>query len=171
MGKSKATPENLNSAEPKLPELKPMSMADMKAKLKEQKEGKLIELPISGLVVRVGKPTISSLLRKDVFPQELISKAIAMDAQKLEVTTRKDFLQSIDVMDTVAIHACISPKLVKTQEEVNDDSIYIYDLDDADRFAIYAYAQTGVEPLRKLRDEQGSDDAGSTMSKVPESAA
>lgn len=171
---SKGTPENKASGaknKKPLPELKPMSAADIKAQINKSKEGTLIELPVSKMIFRVGKKSISNMLRDDLFPNELVASAIQMDTQNLKVESREDYLRSVDVMDSVVIYSSITPKVVKTEAEVDDDSIWIRDLDDYDRFAIYNFAQTGVEPLRKFRNGDDSEDDGPSLPKVPEPKA
>lgn len=123
---------------------------DIKKSLQEKKDGVLIELP-SGLVFKLTKPSISKLLKDDVFPAELIATAIAMDSNTNSVLTKEEYLKSLSVIDEVVFRATVFPKLVRTPEEVTADTILISDLDDQDRVAIYMFAQTGVKTLNSFR--------------------
>lgn len=142
---SKETPE-------KDAPLQEQSVAEIKKKLAARRDGELVKLP-SGLVFKLKKPSISRLLEDDVFPQELVNIAIKMDSNINEPTTREDYLKSLEVIDTIVLRAAVSPRVVKTEEEVDDKSVWIKDLDDQDKVAIYLYVQTGVKPLKSFRTE------------------
>ena len=129
------------------------SLADIQKNLKAKKDGELVELP-SGLVFRLTKPSISRLLKDDVFPAELIATAIKMDSNTNQPTSKDDYLKSLKIIDEVVYRATVFPKTARTQEEMTDESILIEDLDDQDRVAIYMFVQTGVKPLDSFRSKR-----------------
>lgn len=142
---SKETPE-------KDAPLQEQSVADIKKQLQARREGELVKLP-SGLVFKLKKPSISRLLEDDVFPQELVSIAIKMDSNTNEPKSREEYLKSLEVIDTIVLRAAVSPRVVKSEDEVDDKSVWLKDLDDQDKVAIYLYVQTGVKPLKSFRTE------------------
>ena len=109
---SKETPE-------KDAPLQEQSVADIKKKLQEKREGTLVALP-SGLVFKLKKPSIARLLEDDVFPQELVGVAIKMDSNTNNPNSREDYLKSLEVIDTIVLRAAVSPRVVKTEEEVDE---------------------------------------------------
>lgn len=139
---SKATPENQAPKE--------QSIADIKKLLQKKRDGELVELP-SGLVFRLKKPSISRLLEDNVFPNDLVATAIKMDSNTNEPADREEYLRSLKVIETIVVQAAVVPKVVTKEEEVNDESIYIKDLDDQDKVAIYLFVQTGVKQLNSFR--------------------
>ena len=161
-----------NSEKPsssKKPEEKPLevtSIADIKSKIQASKEGEPIKLP-SGNVFRLTKPTISKLLKQNVFPQELVSAAIKLDSDRFDPTTKEDYLQYLRLIDQIVYRACVSPKISLEEENVDENSVYIDDLDDTDKVAIYIYVQMGVKPFESFRGEQQNGDSGSGMPQVP----
>lgn len=132
------------------PKLELPKLADIKNKIQEKKDGVLVELP-SGMVFKLTKPSISKLLKDDVFPAELIATAIAMDSNTNSVLTKEEYLKSLSIIDEVVFRATVFPKTARTPEEVTEDTILISDIDDQDRVAIYMFAQTGVKPLNSFR--------------------
>jgi len=139
---SKATPENQAPKE--------QSIADIKKLLQKKRDGELVELP-SGLVFKLKKPSISRLLEDNVFPNDLVATAIKMDSNTNEPADREEYLRSLKVIETIVVQAAVVPKVVTKEEEVNDESIYIKDLDDQDKVAIYLFVQTGVKQLNSFR--------------------
>lgn len=139
---SKATPEN------KAP--KEQSTAEIKKLLQAKRDGELVELP-SGLVFKLKKPSISRLLEDNVFPNDLVATAIKMDSNTNEPADREEYLRSLKVIETIVVQAAVVPKVVTKEEEVDDESIYIKDLDDQDKVAIYLFVQTGVKQLNSFR--------------------
>lgn len=148
--------------------LKEMSIKDIKAKIAETKNGELVKLR-SGLVFRLGRPSIGKLLKDNIFPSELIAIAIKMDVNPgaYEPQSREEYLQAVDVIEKVAVEAALSPKIVKNEDEVTDESIYVGDLDDLDLTGIYLYAQTGAKPLHSFREGGQDGDGGSGVQEVP----
>lgn len=142
------------------------SLADIKAKIKAEKDGEPIQLP-NGLVFKLTKPSISKLIKEGVFPSDLVSHAIKLDSNKMEPANKEEYLQYLKVIDTVVIKAATFPKIVPDGTEPDEDSISINDLDDTNKIAIYMYAQTGVKPYQSFRSEQGNPDSGSSMPQVP----
>lgn len=149
-------------------DIQPTSLAEIKAKAQANRDGLPVPLP-SGLVFRLRKPSISRLMQEGVFPNELVSSAIKLDANNLQPQTREEYLQYLQVIDTVVKRACVVPRVVDLVEgeAVPEDAITLDDVDENDRVAIFMYAQTGVRPLNKFRGEQQDGDAGSGVSKVP----
>lgn len=141
---SKETPETKAPQE--------QSVKDIKAALRAKKDGELVELP-SGLVFRLAKPSISRLLKDNVFPQSLVATAIKMDSNTNQPVSREEYLQSLEVIDTIVHRAAVSPKVVLSEKDVDDDSVLVEDLDDQDKVAIYLYVQTGVKPLESFRSQ------------------
>lgn len=139
---SKETPENTAPQE--------QSVADIKAMLQKKVDGELVSLP-SGLVFKLKKPSISRLLEDNVFPNDLVATAIKMDSNTNEPANREEYLRSLQVIDTIVTHAAVVPKVVTNKDEVSDDSIWIKDLDDQDKVAIYLFVQTGVKQLNSFR--------------------
>lgn len=165
---SKETPET--TAPQGAQALQPTSLADIKAKIKAEKEGEPIQLP-NGLVFRLTKPSISRLIKEGVFPSELVSSAIKLDSNKMEPANRDEYLQYLKVIDTVVVKAAVHPRIAPEGEEVGDDAISITDLDDTNKIAIYMYAQTGVKPYHSFREEQGNPDPGSSLPPISEPQA
>ena len=139
---SKATPENQAPKE--------QSIADIKKLLQKKRDGELVELP-SGLVFRLKKPSISRLLEDNVFPNDLVATAIKMDSNTNEPADREEYLRSLKVIETIVVQAAVVPKVVTEEDKVDEDSIYIKDLDDQDKVAIYLFVQTGVKQLNSFR--------------------
>lgn len=163
---STESPENTAPVE--LP-LEQTSISDIKARLKKISDGKLIRLPVSGMVFRLGKPSISKLLKTDAIPADLVVEAIKLDTNRSEPKNKAEYLKTLQIIDRVVCEAGIAPKIVMTQEEVDDNSIWIEDLDDQDRITIYLYAQSGVTPeIKSFREERTDRDAGSNMSEISE---
>lgn len=159
---SKETPET------EAPALELTDVKDIKAELKKVADGELIQLPVSKMVFRLGKPSISRLLKSDAIPAELVVAAIKLDSNNFEPKDKKEYLQSLAVIDKIVCQSGISPKIVLTEAEVDDSSIWIEDLDDQDRISIYLYAQTGVKPdLKSFRGDEPDGDAGPDLPKVP----
>jgi len=146
--------------------LEPTSLKDIKAKIKANKDGEPIQLP-SGLVFRLTKPSISRLMKESAFPSELVAAAIKLDSNDMKPASRDEYLQYLKVIDTVVMRSAVEPRIVEKEEDVDDSSIAINDLDDSDRIAIYLFAQTGVKPLNSFRSEQPDKDSGLGMPKVP----
>ena len=143
------------------------SVRDIKAKLQASKDGQPVELP-SGLVFLLKKPSISRLLLQDVFPSELIAAAIKMDSQQeMKPANREEYLQYLKVIDTVVKFSCVQPRVVETEEELDDDSILLSDVEDFDRVSIFMYAQMGVTPMGSFRSEQPDVQTGSSVSEIP----
>lgn len=140
---SKETPE-------KTAPLKEQSVKDIKAALQAKRDGELIELP-SGLVFKLKKPSISRLLKDNVFPQGLVATAIKMDSNTNQPASREEYLQSLEVIDTIVTRAAVLPKVVTKEEDLDENSVLVEDLDDQDKVAIYLYVQTGVKPLESFR--------------------
>lgn len=168
---SKVSPEtsDLPNGESNNKPLEQSSLAAIKSKIKEVKDGELVKLPISHLVFRLTKPSISKLLKENVIPEELVVHAINLDSDKFEPTSRKQYLEALKVIDMVVQRACIFPKVSMEKDNLADDEISINDIEDGDRMAIYLYAQTGVKPLIKFRKEPKDGDAGSGVQEVPRS--
>ena len=161
-----AKPEKDSSAKPE-EQLTQTPLSEVKKAMQAAKDGELVKLPISGLVFRLKKPSISKLLRSDAIPSELVATAMKLDADQFEPKNKAEYVQSLDVIDEVVLRAAVEPVLVKTQDEVNESSICIEDLDDGDKIAIFLFAQTGVKPLTNFRENEERGDAGSTVSTVP----
>ncbi len=145
--------------------LQATSISDIKAKIQANHEGIPVELP-SGLVFRLKKPSIARLMQENVFPNELVSAAIKMDSQNFQAATREEYLQYLQVIDTVVKYSCVVPRIAESEEQLDDNSILAGDIDDMDRVAIFMYAQTGVAPQRKFRTEQQDTDAGPSLPAV-----
>lgn len=159
---SKETPET------EVPALEQTSLADIKAKLKVKADGELIQLPVSEMVFRLGKPSISKLLKSDAIPADLVIAAIKLDSNSFEPANKKEYLNSLAVIDKIVCESGIAPKIVMKESEVDDSSIWIEDLDDQDRIAIYLFAQTGVKPeIKSFRGDKPDGDAGSDLPEVP----
>lgn len=132
------------------PTLTMPSLADIKKSIQAKKDGELVELP-SGLIFKLTKPSISRLLKDNVFPAELIATAIKMDSNTNQPTTKEDYLKSLKIIDEVVYRSTVFPKTARTVDEMTEDSILIDDIDDQDRVAIYMYVQMGVKPLNSFR--------------------
>ena len=139
---SKETPENTAPQE--------QSTAEIKALLQKKRDGELVTLP-SGLVFKLKKPSISRLLEDNVFPNDLVATAIKMDSNTNEPANREEYLRSLKVIETIVVQAAVVPKVVTEEDKVDDESIYIKDLDDQDKVAIYLFVQTGVKQLNSFR--------------------
>lgn len=145
---------------------KATEVSDVKAQILAKKAGTPIKLP-SGLVFLLKKPSIARLMQLDVFPAELVSTAIKMDANNLQPTSRDEYLQYLKVIDTVVMHSCVQPKVVDSEADVPEDSIFIGDIDDMDRVFIFMHAQMGVDSQKSFRSEQQNSNDGSSVPKVP----
>lgn len=132
--------------------VEPQSLEEIKKSIQLKVDGTNIKLP-SGLVFRLTKPSISKLLKDDIFPAELISTAIKMDSNTNAPTTKDEYVKSLAIIDEIVIHSAVFPKVVKTKEEVTKESIYVGDVDDQDKVAIFIYVQTGVKPLNSFRSQ------------------
>lgn len=143
---SKAKPENTT------PILEQTSILEIKKTLKEKRDGILVKLP-SGLVFKLTQPSISKLLKDDVFPSELVSTAIKMDSNTNTPTTKEEYLRSLQIIDEVVHQASVEPKVVLTRKEEDDTNVFVGDVEDQDRVAIYMFAQTGVKPLNSFRQK------------------
>lgn len=148
---STENPEKV-STETEEPQIKEQNISDIKKNLQEIKTGKLFVLP-SGVTFRLTKPSISKLLKDNVFPSELVSTALKLDTNTNIPTDREEYLKSLKVIEEIILRAIVYPKVVRTQEEVTEDSIALDDIDDTDRIAIYMYAQMGVKPLDSFRSK------------------
>lgn len=136
----KEKPENLT----------PTPASEIKRRAREViSEGKLIELP-SGIVIRVGRPSLATMLKTGKIPASLVSAAVKQ-MQGSTPMTQKELQESIEVVELILLEAVKEPKLVR--ENPAENEICIDDLTDEDRGYIFQYVQSGALDLKPFRSQ------------------
>jgi hypothetical protein len=130
--------------------LKPTPASEIRRRAREViSEGKLIELP-SGIVVRVGRPSLANMLKSGKIPANLVSAAVKQ-MQGSTLMTQKDLQESIEVVELILLEAVKEPKLVR--ENPAEDEICLDDFTDEDRGFIFQYVQSGALDLKPFRSQ------------------
>jgi hypothetical protein len=130
----------------KAPSLKVSSLKDFKEHRKKLTDGVMIELPDSGLVVKVARPSLEDLILNDKVPKELITIAVKKAGNQLN---ENDLKRVIELRDFVVTKAVIEPKVVTKDPKTDEVSIDCFSRTDKD--FIFSYVEKGDEVLRLFR--------------------
>lgn len=134
------------------------SVADFKAKTK----GTVVELP-SGVVVKLRKPDgLKALLSGGKIPNSLMGIVEqALNPERKGDVDMSDLGQNPEAMadlfrliDNMTVDAFLEPKVhpaPETEEERDDDKVYVDEVDINDRFWILSWAMAGVKDVAPFR--------------------
>lgn len=139
----------MSQEDPKNLTLTPVS--EIKKKSRELvTEGVLTELP-SGIVVRLGRPSLTKMLKDGVIPGNLVQASLKQMQGSVPMT-EKEIKESIEVVELLVMSAVKEPKIV--QGDPADNELSIYELTDEDRGFIFQYVQSGGTDLTPFRPKQ-----------------
>jgi hypothetical protein len=130
-------------------QLQVTSAQEFRKKTEELKEGKIVTLP-SGNVVKLCKPSITSMLKNGLVPNRLLSVALGSKTDTTQLTP-EDLKKGMELIDFIIMQAFVEPKMV--EKDPQDNEITIDDLTDEDRTFVQTYAQGGASDLNSFRNE------------------
>lgn len=112
------------------------------------REGVLVELP-SGIVMRVARPKLATLLRSGKIPQSLTSAALRQ-AEGRRLLTQDEVKESLEVLEIVLMEAVKEPKIVKGTTPKEGEITFDH-LTDDDQGFLFQFVQSGNTDLRPFR--------------------
>jgi hypothetical protein len=140
----------MSQEDPKNLKVTPVSEIKEKSK-KLIVEGIPTELP-SGVVVVLGRPSLTKMLKDGVIPGNLIQAALNQMQNKVPMTA-EEIKASISVTELLVLEAIKSMKVVV--ENPKEDELGLYEnFTDDDRGFIFQYVQAGGTDLTPFRPKQ-----------------
>jgi len=125
------------------------SASELKERARKNREGELVELP-SGIVLRVARPQLVSLLTGNAVPGKLSAIALKLiNGGKAQLNNVDEMNGMMALVDKVVVSAVVEPKVVEKDPAENE--VGIADLSDDDKLAIFSYVQSGEAGLEKFR--------------------
>lgn len=154
-----------NEAQAQHQEQRSGSTADLfrnRSKLREA--GEEFELT-TGIKVRVRRPSITNMVKAGIVPANVAGAALKFDSGK--PMSDRDVQRLFELKNIIVEAALISPRIVKSDPNYDNDEIIFDDLTEDEINDIYQYVQVGLETLVKFRKERQRTLAGSDSNPVP----
>jgi hypothetical protein len=129
-------------------QLKLSSSDEFRMRREELVEGKLIQLPDSGLVIRCARPELEGMILNDKLPKDLIATAIKRQGGDLN---ENDIKRVIEMRDYIVSQAVKEPKVV--DKDPKEGEITIDWLSRADKDFIFNYVEKGESVLKIFRQK------------------
>ena len=127
---------------------------------KGKKRGEPLDLP-SGNTALVRAVGMQTFMQQGYIPnslmstvQEAITKGKAPDLSKVEVTPQA-LQEMAEMMDRVCVYCIVEPKVLPVpadEDERDEESLYIDEVDLADKTFIFQFAVGGTRDLEKFRE-------------------
>jgi len=129
--------------------LKLSSAKEIRGKSKKREKGELVKLP-SGVVVRLTTPSLSAMVKSGKIPDGMIKASLKFERGE-RLVTKEDVLESIELIELLAIASFAEPKMVKSDPK--EGEITPDDLTDNDKLYIFNRTQGEAEGLNRFRNE------------------
>lgn len=145
------TPENNTPANAS--DIQVTSAQQFLERRKAREEGALVTLP-SGLVVRLGRPSVTKLVASDIIPGDAAAAlANAQAGGKVDV-------KKLQELATIIAKQAIKEPVVSDNPDYEKGEVSIDDFDDEDIEFIVQYVQSGNQDIAKFRQLRSGSTAG-----------
>jgi len=127
-------------------------------KFKEEKQkrenGELLKLP-SGLVVKAKRMEITYMVKKHLFPSNLINLVMKLQSTGGTPRNEEEAAQMANVVDVIVEGSLLEPKITD-EPNYDNNEMHIDDLNEQDKVFIYNWCQGGLEQAKSFRERQSS---------------